>query len=127
MNDVTSMARPFALHASKRIRALLPDDGTDRHLMAALRAEMGVNAADTVAVRAVSMLRQATSSRDKLPESELARLVTVIVAPEQADAVFEFMFITADIGRPGGGMLLMDRLMGSTPFILPDSLPEEAP
>lgn len=126
MNDVTSTARPFALHASKRIRALLPDDGTDRRLMAALRAEMGVNAADSVAVRAVSMLREASARHDGLPQSELARLVTVIVAPEQADAIFEFMFITADIGRPGGGMLLMDQLLGSTPSILPDGLPEEA-
>jgi hypothetical protein len=110
---------------SRRIRAALPDDGTDRCLADALRRERGIPRCDSVAVRAVAALQQQASRRGRLPEPLGARLVTIVVDEADADAVFEFVCEVAGIGRPGGGLVMMDRLVGATAFELPD-LPDEA-
>jgi hypothetical protein len=39
----------------------------------------------------------------------------VVINGEQADAVFNFIYIAAHIGRLGGGMLMTDRVLGATP------------
>jgi hypothetical protein len=53
--------------------------------------------------------------------------VTILVDEAEADAVFEFVCEVARIDRPGGGLVMMDRLAGATAFVLPESLPDEAP
>jgi hypothetical protein len=60
-----------------------------------------------------------------LPEPVLARLVTVIARADDADELFDFVRQVAAIDRPGGGILLMDRLAGATPFQLPEGVPYE--
>jgi hypothetical protein len=107
-----------AFEPAQRIRAILPDDGSDRRLLE------GLARADTVPVRAVAALSEAHTRRGRLPEPVLARLVTVIVSPAEADAVFDYIYATARVGRPGGGTVLMDRLSGATVYKLPPGLPE---
>lgn len=116
---------PPALEPGKRIMAILPEDGTDRRLLRALRQDWGIARADSVAVRSVAMLRAAQSRRGRLPEAELARLVTVIVAADKADAVFDFIRTVATIDRPGGGFVLMDGVSGALPFVLPEGIADE--
>jgi hypothetical protein len=122
-NSVTGRVLPF--ETCKRIMVVLPNDGTDRRLLKVLRREKGITRADTVSVRAVAALQEAKTKRGHLPEPILARLVTVVVTETEADAVFDYIYAVAKIDRPGGGMVLMERLLGATPFLLPEDVPDE--
>jgi hypothetical protein len=113
------------LHASYCIRVLLPDDGTDRHLLTALWHEQNITRADSIAVRSVGVLQAARTPPGRLPEAELARLVTVIVDNTEADTLFDYICVKSNIDRPGGGMVVMERLVGATPFSLPAGVPDE--
>lgn len=119
-------ADSLLLDTAKRIQVVLPDDGTDRTLIKSLRTNFGITRADSVAVRAVAALQAAKTRNSRLPEPLLAKLVTIIVSLDEADAVFHFVYTTAQIGRPGGGMMLMDKLLGATLYKLPEDVPDEA-
>jgi hypothetical protein len=110
---------------ARLISCILPDDGTERQLLAWLRDEAGVTRANSVYCRGISVLREAHTRRGKLPEPSLARLVTVIAEAEEADALFERIYDQAGMHRPGGGVLTMTVLPFATPFELPGDLPRE--
>lgn len=106
---------------------VLPDDGTDLTLIRALRKERGIEVADSVACRDVSMLREAKTQRpDRLPESTFVKLVQIIVPEATAAGLFDYVYATARIGRPNGGMVLLGQPIHATPFRLPEDLPDEA-
>jgi hypothetical protein len=109
----------MTLEPACRIQAILPNDGSDRRVLEGLLREKGVTRADTVPVRAVAMLTAAKAKRNRLPEPVIARLVTVIVSPNVADELFDYIYATARVGRPGGGTVLMDKLSSATIQNLP--------
>jgi len=125
MGASSTSHQPLPLQGCKRILVALPDDGTDHRLLEALRRDKGITRADSVHVRAVAALQEAATRRGRLPEPSLARLVTVIATEQAADDLFDYICSVAEINRPGGGMVLMDRLLGATPFLLPEGLPDE--
>ena len=55
----------------------------------------------------------------------MARMVRVVVPEAEADALFEFIYKTARVGRDGGGVVLQNALLTSTPFVLPEGVAEE--
>jgi hypothetical protein len=64
------------------------------------------------------------ADRTGLPASFAKEIVTVTVDADRADELFEFIFDTAQIDRPHGGFLYMQKIRHLSPYALPN-VPEE--
>jgi hypothetical protein len=110
----------------KLITAVVPDDGSDLTLMRALRDEKGIIRANSISCYGSSILAEARSRRGKLPVPKLVRIVEVLVAETEAEEVFGFVCNKANIGRPGGGIVLQAPVPFATPYEMPEGVPDEA-
>lgn len=111
---------------AKLITCILPDNGTDKIVMQALRHEKQIITANSVACRGIAILQSAHCKHDQLPKSTLVRMVRVAVPVDEADALFDFIYVTAEIGHIGGGTIYMGPLTNLTSFELPKDIPDEA-
>ncbi len=96
--------------------------GVAMPLMATLKREKNIDTANVNNARGVGKLTAAAYRR--LGDHTEKQFLTVVVAEDQADALFEFIYHEAKINRPHGGLMYMCGLHAATPFALPD-LPEQ--
>ena len=101
----------------KAITAILPK-GKARSLVDQLVHEHGV---DQVNVHHARGMGKLTPHRHRgVGETTEKEVVTVIADADDADELFEFIFFSADINRPHGGLIFMQPTYATTGFSLPE-------
>jgi len=111
--------------ACKAIFCILPDDGTDKRLLIELRKRQGIVRAGSGTRRGIGALAEVRTKRGKLPESDLVKQLFVICAEERADEIFDFIFWSAHVDKPGRGAMWQQAVTGCTPYELPADIPDE--
>ena len=111
--------------ACKAIYCLLPDDGTDKRMLVELRKRKGIVRSGSRTRHGIAALGAVKTKRGKLPESELVKQVYVLCSEDQADEIFEFLFWSANVDKPGRGIVWQQAVTGCTPYELPADVPDE--
>jgi hypothetical protein len=109
----------------KLISCVLPDDGTEKKLIRALRDEKQITRANSISCRGMAVLADAETKFGELPKPVLARKVDVVVSEADADELYDYIYEKANIGRPEGGVLWLAALTLTSPFALPENVPLE--
>jgi hypothetical protein len=90
--------------------------------MVALKTKYGIITANRNFARGVG--RIAPRAYHVIGEQTEKENLTVVVSGAQADEIFSFIYHSAQINRPRGGLMYMHSLQRSISYTLPD-LPEE--
>lgn len=107
------------------ISCILPDDGTDKKLLTALRDEKKISRANSIGCLGMAVLADAKTKFGKLPEPALVRRVDVTVPEDDASEIYDYIYAKANIGKPQGGAMWMSTSITATPFALPENVPLE--
>ena len=111
--------------ASKLIACMLPDDGSHKVLVEALRDETQITRIEVISCIATGSLWNANAKPGTVADTYMGRMVRVVVPEAEADALFEFICEKANIDREGGGVVLQHALVTATPFAFPEGVAEE--
>ena len=119
----TPRTTPPRAQPAKLISCILPNDGTHLAVLEALFAQGKTNRVFSHSCLGIDIFADAKVSPGTLPDAYLTRVVRVVVAPEEADAMFEYLHEIGKIDRPGGGVILMTPVSAATAYALPDAPP----
>jgi hypothetical protein len=111
--------------ACKLISCVLPDDGTEKKLIRALRDEKQITRVNSVSCLGMAVLADARTKFGELPEPNLVRKVDVVVTEEEGDELYDYIYEKAHIGRIQGGAIWLRTLTVASPFALPADVPVE--
>jgi len=125
MNDKPVAEQSVPREACKLISCVLPDDGTEKKLILALRDEKQITRANSISCLGLGILADARTKFGELPEPTLVRKVDVVVPEEEADELYDYIYEKAQIGRPEGGAIWLRTLAVASPFALPADVPVE--
>jgi hypothetical protein len=110
---------------TRLITCVLPDDGSDKKLMRALHKEKQINTANSVNCLGLAVLVDAKTKYGDLPEPTLVRKVDVLVPAAEADALFDYIYEKANIGRVSGGVIWLGEVSVASTYMLPEGVPDE--
>ena len=127
MNDKRHTGQPMPHEACKLITCILPDDGTEKKLIRALRDDKQITRANSASCMGIAILADAKPKFGELPKPTLIRKVDVVVAEAEADELYDYIYEKAQIGRPQGGSIWLSALSLASPFALPGDVPLEEP
>jgi hypothetical protein len=117
---------PSAPHeACKLISCVLPDDGTAKKLIRALRDEKQMTRANSISCLGLAVLADARTKFGELPEPMLVRKVDVVVPAADADELYDYIYEKANIARPEGGVIWLGAAAIASSFALPADVPVE--
>ncbi|MEP5764032.1 MAG: hypothetical protein ABJ308_05540 [Halieaceae bacterium] len=105
----------------KLITCILPK-GVAQQMLEKLKQERGITRVNINSARGSGKITP-LAYRGLGGQTE-KEILNVAVAGEQADELFAYIYVEAEINRPHGGLMYLSQLSFATPFILPD-LPEE--
>lgn len=111
--------------ACKLITCVLPNDGTHKELIRALRDAKRIFRANSISCLGVAVLGDVVTKFGELPEPILVRKVDVVVPEADADDLYDYIYEKARIGRHQGGAIWMGALNLTSPFSLPEDVPVE--
>lgn len=117
------MATIRILPPQKLITCILPH-GVALDMLQRLKDEKGIIEASVNNAR--GMGRLTPLAHRGVAEQTEKDVLNVIVSADEADEVFEYLYESAGIGRPHGGLIYMTALGYTTPFVLPE-LPAPPP
>ena len=106
----------------KLITCILPQ-GVGHDVLVKLKTVKNVMTANLNHARGMGKLTP-QKYRGASEQSE-KEILHVMVNETEADELFEYIYVTADINRPHGGMIYMSSLQMASTFTLPDVPDEE--
>ncbi len=103
----------------------LPDDGTEKKLIRALRDEKQIMRANSISCLGMAVLAEIKTKFGELPKPVLVKKVDVVVPEADADELYDYIYEKANIGRPEGGVIWLAALTVASSFALPADVPVE--